>query len=229
MAWQLVLTTLLQLLLHYPATARIHGSDSVLRSRLREETGDTAAASHVKLQVDGNDEIVVKHAAKSDKKQVEENVTKASQIKRVAQIKLQRAAPDIATGLPPSAVSLGVQEAEHHQIHHRSNVTGRDAAAAYRNVATTDGSWSHGREFRTFNMAQWKLIPLVLVGCLLANFLMGPMFGCVSLLCDIKFVQIHLSKLLEYAKDTSDDGPKRVGEPPFRALKESAIHADCRL
>merc|ERR1719191_1679030 len=36
---------------------------------------------------------------------------------KAAQLNPRRAAPAIAMGLPPSAVSLGVQEAERHQIH----------------------------------------------------------------------------------------------------------------
>lgn len=199
----LALTVLLQ-----SVAARIHATPEM-------ELDDDAAykAARVKLQVEGDDAMVM------------------NEMRTASQLHPQHAAPATAMGLPPSAVSFGVQEAELRQIHAPAKW---DASGSTDLPATVDAIGSKnlsvgrlpsggpyyslkplGVGSQTKNpgavnyseeayaiMMQWKLVVCVFFGCLLATFLLGPVFGCLGMLFDISLVSLLMTRA-GYGKETA--------------------------
>lgn len=168
-----------------------------------------AAAVHqsapVRLQVGGEDATVVKHVDGGSK---------------TSQIDLQSATPAVVMGLPPSAVSLGVQGAERHHI--RAHVKGAavssmkmlvgqlPADGTFRGLKQVGSRRTRGESFDkvaeeayTF-MMQWKLVAMILLGCLVTTFLLAPLFGCLGMMCNISFVSLIMAQ--------AGYGKEKIGE-----------------
>lgn len=224
MPWYLALAAVLQLALYAPAAARIQSSGPVPLSQAQGTASDSAAAAPVKLQVDGDDDIVVKRAEGSI---MNSSIMNSSIMNTSQDINLQRAHPAIAMGLPPNAYSFGVQEAEHHQtranqhLHPNQEAVGPKDHPMSRLPSVSGGPYhglwhfpdgsnriSHKDQVNyseaaySFLLLQWKLIVYVFLGCFIGTFLLGPVFGCFGLLCDFSFVSFILTKV-GYRKDSS--------------------------